>query len=179
MSPKTIARLKLAGCLLLAIVATDALAFLAGRLDMTAEYERKAAKARVAEVKAEAVKTVKAADIGTAVVVKAVQTDAQREIRYVYLKEKVPEYVTPKADADAVVPVGAVWLHNEAARPTGSDPLQPLAGLSPDAASTITLSAYVGTVVANYGTCNGYIDQLNQILDYDEAQAALYDKGEK
>lgn len=73
------------------------------------------------------------------------------EVRYVTREiiKEVPVYVTVQADANCVVPVGAVELLNAAAsgRPPAPDP----SGRSVDAPSGVDLSAVAGTVVENYG----------------------------
>lgn len=66
------------------------------------------------------------------------------------LIEKVPYYVTAKADADCTVPLGFVRLHDAAA--AGSAGLPSAAGGPLDAPSGVPLSAVASTVAANYGT---------------------------
>lgn len=65
------------------------------------------------------------------------------------IRELVPIYVTPAADARCVVPVGFVRLHDAAAqnRPPAR-PAEPV-----DAPSGVALSAVADTVAANYGDC--------------------------
>lgn len=87
------------------------------------------------------------------------KTEADRQKIVYRTKEivrNVPIYVTKKADAGCVIPVGFVGLHNAAAE--NRDPAP--AG-NPDApAQGITLAAVAGTVSENYGTCHEIRNQL-------------------
>lgn len=88
------------------------------------------------------------ADVGTKV------EAAKVEVRTVTqtLIHKVIEYVPAAADAQCVVPVGFVRLHNAAATGVLSDPADP-ASQPADAPSGIALSAVGATVAENYGAC--------------------------
>lgn len=72
--------------------------------------------------------------------------------------EKVPIYVTAKADAHCVVPTGFVRMHDAAA--LGLPPVPVGDGRSIDGPSGLELSTVADTVVANYGACNGFREQL-------------------
>ena len=69
------------------------------------------------------------------------------------LKEQLDGYVSPAADARCVLPVGAILLHDSAARGVANQGGAELAGAtsgSLDAPSGIRLSTLVGTVAENY-----------------------------
>lgn len=73
------------------------------------------------------------------------------QTRTITLIKEVPVYVSPAADARAVIPVGFVRLHDAAAAGEAVVPGAPGGPL--DAPSGIELSAVASTVVENYGTC--------------------------
>lgn len=97
-------------------------------------------------------KTTKASDASTKVGEKV--EEAKVEVRTITqtLTREVVRYVPAAADAQCVVPVGFVRLHNAAATGVLSNPADP-AGQSADAASGVALSAVGATVVYNYGAC--------------------------
>ncbi|MGH7875963.1 MAG: hypothetical protein ACREQO_27550 [Candidatus Binatia bacterium] len=74
------------------------------------------------------------------------------------IHDKVPIYVSAKADAACVVPVGFIKLHNDAASGTISE-TAPAAdssagSVSNDTPSGIALSTIANTIADNYGTCH-------------------------
>jgi len=79
---------------------------------------------------------------------------AKVEVRTVTqtLSREVVRYVPAAADAQCVVPVGFVRLHDQAATGVLPDPADP-AGQPADAPSGIALSAVGSTLVENYGGC--------------------------
>lgn len=79
---------------------------------------------------------------------------AKVEVRTVTetLTREVVRYVPAAADAQCVVPVGFVRLHDAAATGVLPDPAD-TAGQPADAASGVALSAVGATVVGNYGAC--------------------------
>jgi len=88
------------------------------------------------------------------------------EIRYITrtLIKEVPVYVTAEADRLYPVPVGAVRLHDLAAQ--GSAPAVPDgSGESVDAPSGVAMSAFVATVVDNYGVCR---EVRGQVIGWQE-----------
>lgn len=89
----------------------------------------------------------------------AVRTEIQWRTRI--LIEKAPDYVTPKADARCVVPVGFVRLHDAAA--AGQDPVPDPAARADDAASGVALSAVGATVAGNYGGCRENAAKLTDL----------------
>lgn len=86
--------------------------------------------------------------------------EAQRRVVTVvkYITKKVPEYVTPTADAACVITAGFVRVHDLAAsnKTTEADASAPAetGGLSVDRPSGVALSAVAATVTDNYGTCH-------------------------
>lgn len=101
--------------------------------------------------------------------VKIVTTFVDR-VRTVYqtthdLQREVPRYVPPSTDATYPLPVGFVRLHDAAA--TSTMPGAP--GDTDAQASTVTASAAAAVIADNYGTCNAIREQLNAILDREQA----------
>lgn len=81
--------------------------------------------------------------------------------------QKVPVYVTEKADADCSIPAGFVRLHDAAAQnlPAPADPAD--AAGHPDAPSAgIALSDIAATVADNYTTCHATAEQLTALQDW-------------
>lgn len=89
------------------------------------------------------------------------------------LIEKVPVYVTAKADADCTVPLGFVRLHDAAA--AGSAGLPSASGGSIDTPSGVPLSAVASTVVANYGTAWDWRAEALGWRDWYVKQKAAWD----
>jgi hypothetical protein len=88
--------------------------------------------------------------------------------------EKVPVHVTAEADADCVVPVGFVRVHDAAA--TGDEArLSEPPGQPDDAASGIALSAVAETVTFNYGVARETRQQLIDLQGWVREQQALAD----
>jgi hypothetical protein len=88
------------------------------------------------------------------------------EIRYITrtLIKEVPVYVTAEADRLYPVPVGAVRLHDLAAQ--GSAPAIPDGSGEPvDTPSGVAMSAFVATVVDNYGVCR---EVRGQVIGWQE-----------
>lgn len=101
--------------------------------------------------------------------VKIVTTFVDR-VRTVYqtihdLQREVPRYVPPSTDATYPLPVGFVRLHDAAATST----LPGAPGDTDAQASTVTASAAAAVIADNYGTCNAIREQLNAILDREQA----------
>jgi len=96
----------------------------------------------------------------------AAQTDqaARDRIRLVTrtLLLKVPDHVTPDADARCIVPLGFVREHDAAATGDVSG-VSGSASQPDDAASGLALSAVAATVVDNYGTCRETARQLSDL----------------
>lgn len=88
------------------------------------------------------------------------------------LIEKVPYYVTAKADADCTVPLGFVRLHDAAA--SGSAGLPSSSGGPLDAPSGVPLSAVASTVTANYGTALDWRAEALGWRDWYLAQAKAW-----
>lgn len=99
-------------------------------------------------------------------------------VRVVYrtqiLTQEVPVYVTPKSDADCVVPLGFVRLHDAAA---SGDPasLPGPAGGSLQAASGVPLSAVAATVIGNYGVAYDWRAEALTWRDWYARQKAAWD----
>lgn len=108
-------------------------------------------------------------DVGTKVEARQV------EIRTVTrtLVEKVPVYVTAKADASCPIPVGFVRLHDAAAAGSAA-PVPDGSGESLDAPSGLALSAVSSTLVENYGTCRQWREQVIGWQDWYAAQRAAW-----
>ena len=85
------------------------------------------------------------------------------------LIQKVPVYVSSKADAQCVVPRGFVRVHDAAARQM---PLPDPAAGTDDAPSGVALSAVAGTVVLNYSTYYEQAEKLKALQEWARQQAA-------
>lgn len=96
----------------------------------------------------------------------AIQTVTNEHIR------EVPAHVTPQADARCTVPVGAVRLHDAAARGVPVEAIPAAAGQSDDAASGVALSGLLSAVVANYGTCQQVRQTLTDLQAYERQRLA-------
>ena len=106
----------------------------------------------------------KQAAVAQAVAVR--QQAAQDRVRTVTrtLIQKVPVYVTPKADAGCGVPDGFRLLHDAAA--AGVPPAAEPAGKSADTPSGLALSAVADTVTTNYGVCHETAERLKGWQDW-------------
>lgn len=87
---------------------------------------------------------------------------------------KVPEYVSPQADAACVVPRGFVRLHDAAA--SGVPPVSDPTGQPNDAPSGVAISRVGSTVADNYGTCRVQAAQLEAVQSWIEQQRTLFGK---
>nr|WP_208600986.1 MULTISPECIES: hypothetical protein [Pseudomonas] len=77
--------------------------------------------------------------------------------------ERVPVYVSEKADRACVVPAGFVRLHDAAAHAL---PAPEPAGAADEAPSGVGLSAVAVTTAGNYAKCEANAEQLKSLLDY-------------
>lgn len=97
------------------------------------------------------------------------ETAAQERIRVVYrtITEKVPQYVTPAADARCIVPIGFVRGFDAAAKGAPDVPgPSAAAGQSDDAASGVELSTVLGVTVSDFGAANANAEQLSALQDW-------------
>lgn len=76
--------------------------------------------------------------------------------------QKVPVYVSAKADAACTVNAGFVRLHDAAALAL---PAPEPSGAADDAPAGIALSAVGATTAANYAACNANAEQLSQLQE--------------
>lgn len=99
---------------------------------------------------------------------------AQVQIRTITrtIIQKVPVYVTAKADSACTVPVGFVRLHDAAASGHLPSPSSAFA-FSNDAPSGVKLSAVASTVADNYGTCNAIREQLMSLQAWERQQEVV------
>lgn len=104
-------------------------------------------------------KTAKASTASSQVGVKVEAATAKERVVTQTLVREVVRYVPASADAQCVVPVGFVRLHDQAATGVLSDPAN-AAGQSADAPSGVALSAVGGTVAENYGACREDAERL-------------------
>jgi len=98
---------------------------------------------------------------------------AEIEIRYRTLQQKVPVYVPQAVDDNTIVPVGLIRLLDEAAAGQDPDGVSFAAGLSHEAASGVKLSTLSSVVAGNYGVCNATRQQLIDFQSWADAQKAL------
>lgn len=76
--------------------------------------------------------------------------------------ERVPVYVSEKADRACVVPAGFVRLHDAAAHAL---PAPEPAGAADEAPTGVGLSAVASTTAGNYEKCNANADQLKSLQE--------------
>jgi len=97
---------------------------------------------------------------------------AQDRIRTVTktLIEKVPVYVSNRADALCSVPTGFVRLHDAAARGDDLSAASESPGQSDGAPSGVALSTVANTVVANYGGCRADEQRLADLQSWLKAE---------
>jgi hypothetical protein len=123
------------------------------RVQAWEEAEQKAElHAREVEAKAETINTDLQNQLTTAL-------SRTRTITKTLIKE-VPNYVTVKADAGCVVPLGFMQLHDAAAAGVDVSGLPGGTSGAVNAASGVKLSSVAATVVGNYGTCNATRQQV-------------------
>lgn len=134
-------------------------------------HEQAAQAARVEAARKAVVKTEAKADAITADVGQKAEVK-QAEIRTVTrtIIEKVPVYVTPKADAQCVVTRGFVRLHDAAA--AGRLPEVANGPDDADSPAGIPLSTAASTVAANYGQCLQWRSIAEGWQDWNARQAA-------
>lgn len=131
------------------------------------KHEEQAAQAgrnAVAYVQAQD-KTAKAAAASSSVGVKVETATAKERVITQTLIREVVRYVPAAADAQCVVPVGFVRLHDQAATGVLSDPAD-AAGQPADAPSGVALSAVGATVAENYGSCREDAERLKGWLTW-------------
>lgn len=87
--------------------------------------------------------------------------------------KEIQTYVTPKADAACVIPIGFVQLHDDAATNQGATLPDP-AGQSPDTASDVKLSEVSAANIQNYGTYYQVREQLIALQNWVKQQQALH-----
>ncbi|MFZ2252637.1 MAG: hypothetical protein WAW13_00515 [Minisyncoccia bacterium] len=137
-------------------VALAVLALLAGVHHHGVTQGRDREKASQAARVERARKDVARREAKAATISETARSDLTRETvriqtRTITLIKEVPVYVSPAADARAVIPVGFVRLHDAAA---GQTVVPGAPGGSLDTDSGLSLSAVASTVVENYGTCH-------------------------
>lgn len=76
--------------------------------------------------------------------------------------ERVPVYVSEKADRACVVPAGFVRLHDAAAHAL---PAPEPAGAADEAPTGVGLSAVASTTAGNYAKCNANAEQLKSLQE--------------
>lgn len=140
---------------ILAVPFVDHAGYQRGKNDeITAQEGRNA----VAYVQAQE-KTAKAADVSDTVGTKVETETAKERVVTKTLIREVIKYVPASADAQCVVPVGFVRLHDQAAAGLLPDPAS-AAGEPADAPSGVALSAVGATVAENYGACREDAERL-------------------
>lgn len=121
------------------------------------------AQAQLKQVKHVVTVTQKQGVVNQQIAVKNTQTEAQIEYRTKTLIKEVPIYVTQKADADCIVPVGFVRLLNSSARGVPEVP-DPTPGAY-DAPSGVALDTVATVEVSNnakYQTVTERLSDLQQ-----------------
>src|ERR1700761_2277052 len=119
---------------------------------------KEAMQAALATVKA------KQAEVTTQVVTKYVDRVQTIQGATKTIIQKVPVYVTAKADAACPIPNGFVRLHDAAAEDSMQLPAN--ASTTDAARSEVTLSDVEETVAGNYGICHANAEQLTALQDW-------------
>lgn len=122
--------------------------------EITAQEGRNA----VAYVEAQG-KTAKASDASAAIGAAVETATAKERVVTQTLIREVIKYVPASADAQCVVPVGFVRLHDQAATGLLPDPAN-APGEPADAPSHVALSAVGATIAENYGGCREDTEKL-------------------
>lgn len=136
--------------------------------ELAALHKAEAEAARVA-----ARTTAKTAQAAQDVGQRVAERQEQVRVEYRTITERVPVYVTEKADRQCVVPSGFVRLHDAAAEGR-APPVPDGAGEPPDAPSGVPLSAVADTIVWNYGTCAEDRERLKGWQDWYAAMKAAW-----
>lgn len=121
------------------------------------------------DAKALAAAQAKAGKITTQVVTQYVDRVHVVRERAQTIVQKVPVYVTAKADAACTVPAGFVRVHDAAVQ--GLE-LPASASTADGAPSGVALSTVAGTVAGNYGICRETAERLTSLQDWVRQQAA-------
>lgn len=85
------------------------------------------------------------------------------------ITKEVPVYVSAKANAQCVVPVGFVRVHNAAANQV---PLSGAPSAADDRPSGVALSAVASTISVNYGQYAAVVEQLKALQEWVREQQA-------
>jgi hypothetical protein len=80
--------------------------------------------------------------------------------RTITLTRQVHDFITPKAIAACSLSRGIIELHNANATSASAALPEPASG-AVDAPSGVGIDTFVGTVVANYGTCEKALNAVN------------------
>lgn len=126
------------------------------------DAEKVAMKATVAIVEA------KQAEVSTQVVIKYVDRVQTIQGATKTIIQKVPIYVTAKADAACPIPNGFVRLHDAAAEDSMQLPAS--SGSVDGQASVVKLSDVASTVAGNYGICHANAEQMSELQDWVKGQ---------
>jgi len=134
-------------------------------------------RAANAKLVAAAMKTVRKVEKGAEVITASTEAKtAERivEIRTVTktLTKEIPQYVTVEVDRRTDLPLGFVWLHDQAASGLSEIPGHP--SQLPDAPSGIALSAATGTIIENYGTAYQWREAALACRSWVSEQAANF-----
>lgn len=135
-------------------------------IDETNEGHERAAKEQARQ------SAVVIADLNT----KIIAAKAQKQKTITIVKE-VSKYVTQNADAQCVIPVGFVWLHNTSL--TGEDAIVP--GSEPgdaDAPTAVKLSEVSATVGNNYAECVERGEVIKRWQEWYPRQKKIFEDGQ-
>lgn len=88
------------------------------------------------------------------------------------LTKEIPVYVTAEADRAAVLPLGLIRLHNQAALGVSQVPADP--GFVSDAPSGVAASTFGGVIVANYGAAYEWREAALACRSWVSEQAANF-----
>lgn len=111
----------------------------------------------------------KQAEVSTQVVTKYVDRVQTIQGATKTIIQKVPVYVTAKADAACPIPNGFVRLHDAAAEDSMQLPAS--SGSVDGQASVVKLSDVASTVAGNYGICHANAEQLTALQEWVKGQA--------
>lgn len=96
---------------------------------------------------------------------------AENRARYTQLKDEVPHVLPPQTSSDYRWPVGAVRLHDAAARGLALSDVSDPAGRPDDAPSDVGAADGIGTVLGNYEACEADRKRLSSLQEWNRQVA--------
>lgn len=110
-------------------------------------------------------------DIGTKVAEKQVEIQHDIQTKIV----EIPKYITVHDDAECIIPLGFLRLHNAATNPGLPEPSDSAAKPN-DTPTGLALSELASVDIANAGQCRAQSEQLNGLIDHVLSTEAQFKK---